>query len=84
VDHVAGAKLMTTGDPRLARRAPAQGQALALQFRPGGIMNGPINATPAQETGICRVHDGIDDECCYVTAPQGDPVINRFESSWHG
>jgi hypothetical protein len=81
---MAGAKLIATGDPSLTRRTSTQGLAFAQQFRPGRIMNGTINATPAEETGIRGVHDGIDGEGCYITAPQGDPVIYGSEPGWHG
>ena len=60
VNDMAGGQPVAAGDARLARRAAADAPAFLQQFRPGGTMDGAVDASAAEQAFIGSVNDCVD------------------------
>jgi hypothetical protein len=58
MDHPACREPESRRDPRLAGRTAAQITAKVEQFRTGGTVDGPIDATTTEQTAVGGVDDG--------------------------
>jgi hypothetical protein len=55
VDPVAGGKAVALGDPSLTGWATAEGAALLQQVRPGGAVDGAVDATPPSSDSLAAL-----------------------------
>ena len=61
-----------------SRAAAAQRAAFGEQPRPGGAVDGPIDAAPAQQRAVGGVHDGVDGERGDVGHDDVEPLCVLF------
>jgi hypothetical protein len=60
MDHVFGGEPIALGDLGVAGLAAAKRAAFGEQLRPGGAVDGAIDATTAEQRGIRGVDDGVN------------------------
>src|ERR1700676_5054643 len=75
---------VTLGDLGVTSRAAVQGAALGEELRAGDTMDRAIDATAAEQRGVCRVDDGVNAQCGDVGdddfEPHGANLPRRFGS----
>jgi hypothetical protein len=76
MDHVSCRQAEALGEFGISGATAAQLSARTQQFGSGGAMNGPVNATAAEQRGVGCVNDGVNLQCRYV-------LMKRVESGGH-
>ena len=77
VDDMAGLEAIAARDLGLAGLAAAERAAFGEQLRPGGAMDGAVDAAAAEQGGVGRVDDGVDVE-------RGDVGLEDLDAVRHG
>ena len=81
VDDEARRQIVAAGEPRLARRAAAEPVAFGKQSRPGGAMDGTVDAAAAEQRAVGGVDDGVNGKLGDVAHRQFNPWIIAHRSS---
>jgi len=68
VNDVPGRKIIARCDDRVARPAAADGAARLDKLRPGGLMNGGVQATARNQVPVRRVDDCVNPHFCHVVS----------------
>ena len=63
VNEIGRGEAIATCDLRLPSLAPAEKTAFIKEFRPGGTVNGAVDATAAKQGGVCSIDYGPDPKC---------------------
>jgi hypothetical protein len=78
VNDVAGRQTVAARQPRLARRAAADGAAFLKQFGARRAVDRAIDPAAAEQRGIRRVDDGVGREPCDVALLQANAIAKRI------
>jgi len=78
MDDVPRGQSIAFGKLRLARPAAAEQPAFVNQLRPGGAVDGPIDAAAAEQRTVRRIDDRVHLEPGDVAAMDFDPVVRHL------